>query len=132
MISKREVAQRLDIPVEMATRHGIPNRMSEAEFAELEQHPPAWLVQSRANRRAGARPVWMQLSCDVCGFTETLRPKKWWPEFTYLSCLHHSPSDLPEPAEAHRRQEVHGVGSRFVGLVDSEDADEAIGGHGRA
>ena len=74
MISKREVAQRLDIPVEMATRHGIPNRMSEAEFAELEQHPPAWLVQSRANRRAGARPVWMQLSCDVCGFTETLRP----------------------------------------------------------
>ena len=82
MISKREVAQRLDIPVEMATRHGIPNRMSEAEFAELEQHPPAWLVQSRANRRAGARPVWMQLSCDVCGFTETLRPKKWWPDLS--------------------------------------------------
>ena len=124
MISKREVAQRLDIPVEMATRHGIPNRMSEQEFTELDQHPPTWLVQSRENRRPGARPVWMHLSCDVCGFTETLRPKKWWPEFTYLSCLHHSPSDLPSPGAGRMRQEVHGVGSRFVGLVDHDETDD--------
>lgn len=121
MLSKREVAQRLDIPLEMASRHGIPNRMSDEEFAELDSNPPAWLVQSRANRRPGARPVWVTLSCDVCGFTETLRPKKWWPEFTYLSCYEHSPSDLAGPTAGFHRQEVHGVGDRFVGLVDSEE-----------
>jgi hypothetical protein len=125
MITKREVAQRLDISIEMATRHGIPGRMSDADFTELEANPPAWLVQSRANRRPGARPVWMQLSCNVCGFTETLRPKKWWPEFTYLSCLHHSPADLAPPTAGHYREEVHGVGSRFVGLVDRDESAES-------
>lgn len=121
MLSKREVAQRLDISLEMATRHGIANRMSDDEFAELDQNPPAWLVQSRANRRHGARPVWVTLSCDVCGFTETLRPKKWWPDFTYLSCDYHSPADLASPVAGFSREEVYGVGSRFVGLVDSAE-----------
>ena len=119
MISKREVAQRLDIPLEMATRHGIPNRISEAELDEMEANPPAWLVQSRANRQKGARPVWVQLSCSVCGFTESTRPKKWWPEFNYVSCVDHSPLDIPAPVAGYHRQEIEGIGSRFVGIVDS-------------
>lgn len=107
---------RLDIPLEMATRHGIPTRMSEAEFAELDQNPPAWLVQSRANRTG--KPVWVQLRCEICGFTEAARPKKWWPEFTYLSCDFHDPFELPEPAPGLARQEFDGIGSRFIGIVD--------------
>jgi len=118
MISKRDLAQRLDIPLEMVDRHGLGDGVSEAEFAALEQDPPAWLVQSRANRKKGARPVWATLTCDVCGYTETARPKKWWPEFTYLSCSHHPLTDLPKPAPGHHRGEFDGVGSRFVGFVD--------------
>lgn len=118
MITRREAAQRLDIPLEMAQRHEIPSRLTEAQFAELENNPPAWLVQSRANRKTGTRPVWVQLTCDVCGYTEAARPKKWWPAFTYLSCGDHSPLDLPDPAEGLYREEFDGVGSRFVGIVD--------------
>jgi hypothetical protein len=117
-LSRRDVALRLDIPLEMAQRHGIPSRMSTAELAALEAAPPGWLVQSRANR-TGKRPVWVQLACDVCGFTEAVRPKKWWPAFTYVSCDSHSPADLPEPAGALARTEVDGIGSRFVGIVDA-------------
>lgn len=118
-LSKRDVAQRLDIPLEMVVRHGLDDGISEAEFAALEQDPPAWLVQSRANRKQGARPIWATLTCDVCGYTETARPKKWWPpEFTYLSCSHHSPSDLPKPAAGLLRVEFEGVGTKFVGIVD--------------
>lgn len=117
MISRRDAAQRLDISLEMATRHGIPARLSETEFAELDANPPAWLAQSRANR-TGKRPVWVQLTCDVCGFTESARPKKWWPDFTYLSCDFHSPTDLPDPLPGLARREVDGIGSRFVGIVD--------------
>lgn len=118
MISKLDLAQRLDIPLEMVDRHGLGAGMSEAEFAALEQDPPAWLVQSRANRKRGARPVWVALTCDVCGHTETARPKKWWPEFTYLMCGHHWLGELPKPATDHHRGEFDGVGSRFVGIVD--------------
>lgn len=117
-LSRRDVALRLDIPLEMAHRHGIPSRMSLAEFSALEADPPPWLAQSRANR-TGRRPVWMQFSCDVCGFTEAVRPKKWWPAFTYVSCDSHSPSDLPEPTGVLSRTEVDGIGSRFVGIVDA-------------
>lgn len=119
VITRREAAQRLDIPLEMAQRHGIASRMSEEEFAELEQNPPGWLVQSRANRRTSSRPVWVQLRCDVCGYTESARPKKWWPAFSYLSCDHHSPSELPAPQAGYHREEVDGIGSRFVGVVDT-------------
>jgi hypothetical protein len=119
VISRREVAVRLDIPLEMATRHGIPSRVTEAELAELEQNPPAWLTQSRANCTKNARPVWMQLTCIVCGFTEAARPKKWWPDFTYLSCDFHDYDEVPEPGAGLRRHEVDGIGSRFVGIVDS-------------
>jgi len=118
MISKREVAQRLDIPLEMADRHGLGDGMGEAALAALEQDPPAWLVQSRANRSKGARPVWVELKCDVCGFTESARPKKWWPQFTYLSCRGHAPQDLPAPASDQHRTEIEGVGGRFIGVVD--------------
>lgn len=118
MISKRDLAQRLDVPLEMITRHGLDGGMNEAEFAALELDPPAWLVQSRANRKKGARPVWATLTCDVCGYTETARPKKWWPEFSYLTCRHHSPDELPKPAAGQHRGEFEGVGSRFVGIVD--------------
>ena len=91
--------------------------MSEQQFDELDTNPPAWLAQSRANR-TGKRPVWLQLTCEVCGYSEAVRPKKSWPPFTYISCTEHSPLDLPEPARALARTEVDGIGSRFVGIVD--------------
>lgn len=90
--------------------------MTETEFAELDRNPPAWLAQSRTNRTG--KPVWVQLTCDICGFTEAVRPKKWWPEFTYLSCDFHDQFELPEPAAGHARQEIDGIGSRFIGIVD--------------
>jgi hypothetical protein len=117
-ITAREVAQRLDITVEMAARHGLDDGITKAALAELEQAPPAWLVQSRANRKKGGRPVWATLTCVVCGFTESARPKKWWPEFTYLSCRTHAPQELPAPASDQHRTEIEGVGSRFIGIVD--------------
>jgi hypothetical protein len=119
MITRREAAQRLDIPLEMAKRHSIPPRMTEAEFAELDANPPAWLQQSRANRGKTTRPVWVQLSCHVCGYTEAARPKKWWPDFTYLSCSEHSIDDLPAPAPGMDRREFDGIGSRFIGILDA-------------
>lgn len=119
MITRREVAQRLDIPLEMARRHGIPSRMSEAELTELESSRPAWLVQSRANRTNTGRAVWVQLSCDVCGFTEFARPKKWWPAFSYLSCDNHAIWELPRVADGYQRQELDGIGGRFIGILDS-------------
>jgi hypothetical protein len=119
VISRRDLAQRLDIPIEMAVRHDLPMRMSEAEFAEFEQNPPAWLVQSRANRSAKARPVWVALTCDICGYTEQARPKKWWPQFTYLSCDDHDIWDLPEPAAGLNREEFDDIAGRFIGVVDS-------------
>jgi hypothetical protein len=118
VITRREAALRLDIPLEMATRHDLPTRMSEAELAKIEADPPAWLVQSRANR-TGAKPVWVQLTCYVCGFTEAVRPKKWWPAFTYLTCDFHDLDEIPEPRDGMYRSEVDGIGSRFVGIVDA-------------
>ena len=121
MITRREAALRLDIPVEMARRHALPPRLSEAELAELDRNPPAWLAQSRANRRGG-RPVWVQLKCDICGAEEAARPKKWWPPFTYLSCRHHAPDELPQPSAGFRRTEYDGIGRTFVGIVDEAAA----------
>jgi hypothetical protein len=117
MITRREAALRLDIPLEMATRHGLASRMTEAELDAIEADPPQWLTQSRANRTSG-KPVWVQLVCSVCGFTEAARPKKWWPAFTYISCDFHSPDELPPVASGAIRAEYDGVGSRFVGIVD--------------
>ncbi|HEV7949628.1 MAG TPA: hypothetical protein VGP24_07670 [Glaciihabitans sp.] len=117
MITRREAALRLDISIEMAKRHEIPTRMSDAEFTELDENPPAWLAQSRANR-TGKKPVWVHLSCSICGFTEATRPKKWWPEFTYLSCEEHNWTELPEKAPGLARREFDGIGSRFIGIVD--------------
>lgn len=118
MISRREAALRLDIPLEMARRHGLPSRITEQELAALQAEPPAWLAQSWANR-TGSKPVWVQLTCDVCGFTEAARPKKWWPAFTWLSCAHHGLDELPALAAGHVRSEVDGIGSRFVGVIDA-------------
>ena len=118
-MTRRDAAIALDIPMEMAKRHNIPARLSEAQFAELNANPPAWLIQSRANRQ-GKRPVWVQLTCAVCGFSEAERPKKWWPAFTYLTCDVHSADDLPAPAPGLYRSEVDGIGSRFVGIVDEK------------
>lgn len=120
MITRREAALRLDIPLEMAKRHGIPARLSEDEVAELDAKPPAWLAQSRANR-TGTKPVWVQLTCTICGFEEIVRPKKWWPAFTYLSCDFHLAGELPPPAPTVDRREIDGIGSRFVGIVDTEN-----------
>ncbi|GAA4265628.1 hypothetical protein [Frondihabitans peucedani] len=117
MLTRRDAALRLDIPLEMATRHGLPSRLSEAEIRAIEQDPPAWLVQSRANR-TGRKPVWVHLECVVCGFAEDARPKKWWPEWTYLSCDYHAPDQVPDPEAGLARHEVDGIGSRFIALVD--------------
>ena len=117
MITRREAALRLDIPLEMAVRHGIPGRLSESELAAIEENPPAWLAQSRANR-TGGKKVWVQLTCDICGFTEAARPKKWWPDFAYLSCDFHGSDELPAPVPGLSRTEVDGIGSRFIGIVD--------------
>ncbi|UCR90231.1 hypothetical protein [Mycetocola spongiae] len=118
MLTRRDAALRLDIPLEMASRHGIPSRISEEDLAAIEATPPAWLLQSRANR-TGKKPVWVALVCTVCGFTEQARPKKWWPEFTYLSCDDHYDYNLPDPAPGLSRTEIPGVGSRFIGIVDA-------------
>ena len=120
MITRRDAAQRLDIPLEMATRHGIPPTLTEAQLAEIEDNPPPWLVQSRANR-TGKKPVWVDLVCDVCGRSEKVRPKKWWPTFTHVSCDDHWPSDLPPALPGTRRDEVPGIGNGFVGWVDTPD-----------
>jgi hypothetical protein len=117
MLSRRDAAIRLDIPLEMATRHGIPTRISEAELSAIEAEPPAWLVQSRANR-TGARRVWQRLECVVCGYAEEERPKKWWPEWDYLMCDYHASYQAPDPIAGRTRREVEGIGSRFVALVD--------------
>jgi hypothetical protein len=116
MITRREAALRLDIPLEMAARHGIPSRMTERELAELEADPPAWLQQSRANRTG--KSVWVQLTCDICGFSESARPKKWWPKFTYLTCDFHRADEIPLPAPGLYRREVDGIGTRFIGVID--------------
>ncbi|MGM0929377.1 MAG: hypothetical protein ACQEXN_06690 [Actinomycetota bacterium] len=117
MITRREAAQFLDIPPEMAKRHGIPSRISQEELASMDANPPAWLAQSRSNR-TGKRPVWTSLQCVVCGHTETARPKKWWPEFTYVYCHHHDPGVLPELPEGWVRSEYDGIGAKFIGIVD--------------
>lgn len=109
----------------MASRHGLPARMSEADVEAIEADPPPWLLQSRANRTAG-KPVWVQLTCSICGFTESARPKKWWPAFTYVSCDSHSPADLPRESAGLVRREIDGIGSRFVAIVD-EPAPVATG-----
>jgi len=121
MITRRQAAQFLDIPLEMAQRNGIPSRLSEAELAEIDQHPPAWLAQSRANR-TGKRPVWVQLRCYICDYSETVRPKKWWPDFSYVVCAHHGMDELPELAVGDRRREYEGIGDRFIGVVEGPDA----------
>lgn len=117
MLTRREAARRLDIPLEMARRHGIASRVAEAELAELDAHPPAWLAQSRANR-TGTKPVWVQLACSVCGYSQAARPKKWWPAFTYLSCDHHRADELPQVPHGFRRSEYDGIDGHFIGVVD--------------
>ncbi|NYG57115.1 hypothetical protein BJ980_000038 [Nocardioides daedukensis] len=118
MITRRDAAQRLGIPLEMATRHGLPAMLTEGQLGEIEDSPPPWLAQSRANR-TGKRPVWVDLVCDVCGFAEKARPKKWWPTFTFVSCDSHQPYDLPRQLPGEQREEIVGIGSRFVGWVDT-------------
>lgn len=116
-MSRRDAAIALDIPLEMAARHGIPARMDDAAFAALQADPPQWLVQSRANRQ-GKRPVWVWLTCVVCGRAEAARPKKWWPEFDFVFCDHHGPRELPPVPEGRVRCEYEQVGARMTGVVD--------------
>lgn len=121
MPTRFEASIRLDIPLEMAKRHGIPSQISNAELEQIEENPPAWLLQSRANR-TGKKPVWATLVCALCGVEERCRPKKWWPEFTYLACDAHDAHDLPRPAAGDSRSFVYGVGSRFLAAVDTPAA----------
>ena len=103
----------------MAKRHEFGAFVSESEIEALEDNPPPWLQQSRANRSATSRPVWVDLRCDICGFTMSARPKKWWPDFTYLSCADHDIWELPEPQGSLHRQEFDEIGGYFVGVLDS-------------
>lgn len=119
MMTRRDAAIALDIPVEMAKRHDVPSRMSEAEFRELNTNPPAWLVQSRANR-TGKRPVWVHLVCEVCGFSEYERPKKWWPTFDFVHCHSHSPAQLPKLASGKTRVEYQDISAHMFGIVDED------------
>lgn len=108
--------------MEMARRNGIPPRLSNDELNDIDANPPAWLAQSRANR-TGKKPVWVHLQCVICGFSEQARPKKWWPEFTYLTCADHRADELPAVAAGLDRREVDGIGTRFIGIVDAAPAD---------
>ena len=117
MVTRREAAIRLDIPPEMAARNGIPARISEEALAEIDSDPPPWLAQSRANR-TGRKPIWVELTCLVCGYSETARPKKWWPQFTYVLCAHHGEDALPEAAAGLYRGRYEGIGTRFIGILD--------------
>ena len=83
----------------------FPNASTEAELGEILDNPPAWLVQSRANR-TGKRPVWVHLECAVCGYEEAARPKKWWPEFTYVVCEHHAPGEVPRLQERLHQERI--------------------------
>ncbi|GAB3662009.1 hypothetical protein GCM10027591_13650 [Zhihengliuella somnathii] len=117
MLTRRDAAIALDIPLEMAKRHGIPSRLPEADLKALIADPPPWLAQSQANR-TGKRPVWLHLTCTVCGFTEAVRPKKWWPEFDFLYCADHAPRELPAVPAGRVRCEYEDVGVRLTGVVD--------------
>lgn len=121
MLNRREAAIRLDIPPEMAARNGLPTRISEDDLADIEANPPSWLAQSRANR-TGRRPVWVELRCVVCGFGETARPKKWWPDFTFVSCDDHFEDELPPVPAGWVRGRYEGIGTRFVGVLDEPPA----------
>lgn len=118
MPTRHQAAIHLDIPIEMAKRHGIPSQISQADLDELNTNPPAWLLQSRANR-SGKKPVWATLSCVLCGVEEQTRPKKWWPDFTLLACDEHDASELPAAQPDTTRSFTYGVGTRFFGVVDS-------------
>ncbi len=118
MPTRYEAAIHLDIPLEMAKRHGIPSQISKVDLEMIAAEPPAWLVQSRANR-TGKKPVWQTLTCTVCGAEEVARPKKWWPGFSFLACDHHDASELPKPGAGEERAFVYGVGTSFFGVVDS-------------
>ncbi|PSL39845.1 hypothetical protein CLV49_3496 [Labedella gwakjiensis] len=120
MISRRDAAIQLDIPLEMAAKHGIPKQVAPDVLAALEAEPPAWLVQSRLNRTG--KPVWAELRCVVCRFAEVERPKKWWPSWTFLACDDHDADELPVVPDGAHRDATYGVGSRFVAYVDSVPA----------
>lgn len=122
MPSRYEAAIRLDIPIDMAKRHGLPSQLSEADIVELDTNPPAWLAQSRANR-TGKRAVWATLRCALCGIEERTRPKKWWPEFTVIACDAHEASELPPAATGMERSFCYGVGSRYFAAVDTAPAE---------
>ena len=118
MLTRRDAALRLDIPLEMATRHGIPARLSEAELAAIEQDPPAWLVQSRANR-TGKKPVWVHLECVVCGFAEDAQAEEVVAGVDVPArATTTAPTRSPEPAEGYSPTEVDDIGSRFIAMVD--------------
>ena len=117
MMTRRDAAIALDIPVEMAKRHGVPSKMTEAEFRALNSNPPAWLIQSRENR-TGKRPVWIHLECAVCGFSEYERPKKWWPTFDFVHCHIHSPAQLPKLETGKTRVEYQDISAHMFGIVD--------------
>ena len=116
MMNRREAAIALDIPVEMAKKHGIPDHPTKAELEAIQTDPPAWLRQSMENR-TGKRPVWLHLTCVVCGLSEAVRPKKWWPDFDLFYCYDHGLHELPKPETGKAHVEHEGIGNQMVGVV---------------
>src|SRR3954451_16956017 len=119
MLTRREAAIRLGIPPEMAARNGIPTRIDAAEVDRIDADPPGWLAQSRANR-TGRKPVGIALNCVVCNYSEMARPKKWWPEFSFVAFDHHDDEDLPPAGPGRVRGRYEGIGTRFVGVLDEQ------------
>ena len=46
------------------------------------------------------------------------RPKKWWPDFTTISCDTPRPDELPDPPAGFVRGVYEGIGTHFVGVLD--------------
>ena len=113
-------AIRLDIPPEMAARNGLPSRRSARSERGADRCRPARPGSPSPGRteRVG-KPVWIELSCVVCGYSEMARPKKWWPDFSFVSCDHHREDDQPRvPPGPSARAATTASAARFVGVLD--------------
>jgi hypothetical protein len=48
------------------------------------------------------------------------RPKKWWPDFSFVACNHHDEDELPGVREGWARGRYEGIGTRFMGILDEQ------------
>ena len=62
--------------------------------------------------------MWVHLECAVCGYEEAARPKKWWPEFTYVRRGHHAPDEIPPRVPGLSAANSTAWAAAFVGIAD--------------